>query len=53
VSFTTNTIVMTNYEEVKIIKEKNKSYLLKFPNVIGIGVGPKVINNKSTDILSI
>lgn len=35
------------------VKNRHKKTILKLPNVVGIGVGPKVINGKQTDIMSI
>lgn len=35
------------------VKEHNKEELLRLPNVVGVGVGPKVINDNPTSNLAI
>ena len=35
------------------VKARHREELLRFPNVRGVGVGPKIVNGKLTDVMAI
>ena len=44
---------MNSYIKTRDAKQEHYKTLLKKPNVIGVGVGNKIVNGRSTDELSI
>lgn len=42
-----------DYERIKEIIKRNRNTIKLFPNVIGLGVGKKIVKGRITDVLAI
>lgn len=42
-----------DYEQVREIKERNRDRLMGLPNVVGVGIGRKVVEGRYTDQIAI